>query len=266
MSLALLFLIFFFTLFDWEEHILGSDRTWADIEGVLLLGFDESSISSFNYNSCFECYDSIEKQEDWSFYKHSYAHQIMAQYLKYIFKETIISYRQYEEYIIRELERFSINFSKYVNSQIKEHDDYFEKAQNLIIEITGVGLNECEILSFNYTEPITDSNLINMHGKAKREKVVFGITCGETDKEKINTHKSWRYYATKEYGIANLSASGIKVSANYKDVEDIYVFGSSLGSQDYDFFENLFDSCDFLSRLYSSRIHFCFSEYDGKTK
>ena len=61
-------------------------------------------------------------------------------------------------------------------------------------------------------------------------------------------------------------ANGIKVSADYKEITDIYIYGLSLGKQDYDFFENLFDEFNILMRLYTVTIHFCFSLYDGKTR
>ena len=36
--------------------------------------------------------------------------------------------------------------------------------------------NECEIISFNYTEPITGPNLANIHGLANKGKIVIGVT------------------------------------------------------------------------------------------
>ena len=253
----------FFTMIDWNNNRLDSDHTWADIEDMLLSGFKTGQFNKSLFENCYDCYVFTRNPSDFSsptIFKKWY--QIIAQYL---YKKKEMVENGFHQYLIAELDRFSINFAKYICEQVKAHPDYQEKAQYLIMKITGVGLNECEILSFNYTEPLLSPHLSNIHGLAKKEKIVFGITCGK-EKEKEATHLSWYYPMTKEYKMANVSAKGIKVSADYAGITDIYVYGSSLGEQDYDFYENLFDQFDFLMRLYPAKIHFCYSVYGDKTQ
>ena len=260
------FLDYYFTLLDWKTGNLNRNKVWSDIEDMLLYGFTDSRNSfSFNFDECYSCYDDIETENKHPFYKESYPHLIIAKYLYKVFGGELIGYHRFRDYVISELEAFSLCFSKYINKQVEDNPNYFEQAQKLITNITKAGLNECEIISFNYTEPVNEPNLANIHGLASKGRIVLGVTCGE-GKGKESVHHSWYYRATKEYKIANVSANGIKVYADYSDITDVYVYGLSLGKQDYDFFDNLFDEFDILMRMYKVTIHFCFSTYNGKTK
>jgi len=259
------FLDYYFTLLDWKRRRLNKSKAWSDIEDMLLYGFESSNVSqSFNFDSCCSCYYEIIEHNLYPLYKNSYPHLIACKYLGRVFGEKDINYNKFRSLVISELDSFSINFSKYINKQVKGNHVYYELAQKLIMNITNTALNECQIVSFNYTEPIASPNLANIHGLASKNKVVLGITCG-SGKDKESTHHSWYYEATKEYKIANVLANGIKVSANYSDITDVYVYGLSLGKQDYDFFDNLFDEFDILMRRYSLKIHFCYSVYGGKS-
>lgn len=253
----------FFTMIDWNNNRLDSDHTWADIEDMLLGGFEIGQHNIDIFECCYRCYILTGDPNDFNYLSiYNKWYRIIA---KYLYKKKKMVENGFHQYLIEELDRFSINFAKYICEQIKAHPDYQEKAQNLIMKITGVGLNECEILSFNYTEPLSSPNLSSIHGLASKEKIVFGITCGNKNK-KETAHSSWYYPMTKEYKIANILAKGIKVSANYSGITDIYIYGSSLGKQDYDFYENLFDQFDFLMRSYPAKIHFCYSLYGDKTQ
>lgn len=260
------FLDYFFTLLDWIGKKINENKVWSNIEDMLLYGFKSSNSSnSFNFDNCHSCYLEILQQSRWQSYKESYQHLIICKYLNKVFEGKYISYKQFCSFVLSELDSFSVNFSKYINKQVEEKQNYYELAQNLIVDITGATLDECQIVSFNYTEPIASPNLANIHGLASKSKIVLGITCGE-GKEKESIHHSWYYKATKEYKIAGVLASGIKVATNYSGVTDVYIFGLSFGKQDYDFFDNLFDEFDILMRLYSVNIHFCYSVYGGKNK
>ena len=261
------FLDYYFTLYDWRIRRLDKDKVWSNIEDMLLYGLtDTGSFKAFNFEGCYSCFlQTKDKERNDSFFYDSYAHLIISIYLSKVFCKKPIGEARFNDYIISEINSFSICFSNYINEQVKENSTYYELAQNLISKITNASLNECEIVSFNYTEPICGPNLANIHGIASKRKIVMGVTCGDGSK-KETTHHSWYYKATKEYKIASVSASGIKVSANYEDITDIYVYGLSLGKQDYDFFDNLFDEFEFLMRIYKAKIHFCFSTYAGKTK
>ena len=260
------FLDYYFTILDWRSGKLNKEKAWSDIEDMLLYGFSYSNDSfGFHFDDCYSCYDDEITKKEHPYYRDSYPHLIISNYLSKVFNQKQIIYLQFRKYVLSELDAFSLCFSKYINEQVKNNQNYYQQAQELITRITNVGLNECEIISFNYTEPVSGPNLANIHGLASKNKIVLGITCGEGEK-KETVHNSWYYKATKEYKIANVLASGIKVYANYDDVTDIFIYGLSLGQQDYDFFDNLFDEFDILMRVYKVTIHFCFSTYGGKSR
>lgn len=259
------FFDYYFTILDWMYGNLNGNKTWSDIEDMLLYGFSDTSSNGLSFNNCFSCFNEMLSNTQFPLYKEQYGHLIVSKYLKKAFGKDFGNYYIYYNYIISELDMFSVMFAKYINKQVEDNLEYYEEAQKLITRIVNYPLNQCEIISFNYTEPIASPCLANIHGLASKEKVVIGITTGEGEK-KNKTHNSWYYKATKEYKIAHILANGIKVSANYDGVTEIYIYGLSLGEQDYDFFDNLFDEFDVLMRMYEVKIIFCFSTYGGKTK
>ncbi len=256
----------FFTVYDWQHGTIGTDKAWSNIEDVLLSGFSmTNNLLSLTFNNLVGGYMYFLNPRNHSFYAElGLGAKILVKHIRNHFNDGMISDALFQRYIIDELDKFSINFSKFVNKQVEEHPDYIVDAQKLIGKITGVAQNECEIISFNYTEPIVGNNLANIHGVASKEYIVFGTTCGE-GKGIETTHNLWNYHATKEYKTTKALANGIKVSANFENIDEIFVYGSSLGKQDYDFYKNLFDRFDFLMRLPIAKIHFCFSQYGDKT-
>lgn len=253
----------YFLVNDWKEGCLLTNQIWSAIEDVLLSGINRSQ-NAIIFDIIYNVYLSIGKKNYNLLYQYLYSHKIVAYYLKTIFNSDKISENQFREFLIKELDRFSCNFAKFINEQATNNDDYVEKAQTLLLKITGSALNECKIISFNYTNPFSTLESANIHGLASKNEIVFGITC-EQGNGKKSCHHNWGYKMSKEYKMALIMSKGQKVSLDYDDVKDIYVYGLSLGEQDYDFFENLFDKFDFLMRLYEARIHFCYSVYGNKT-
>lgn len=259
------FLDYYFTLYDWSRSALNKNKIWSNVEDVLLYGFSEVMGSYyFNFFYSFDFYQrAATGNSDLSFIR-SYEILVMAKYLNKAFNGKVCELTNFHNYVLKELDKFSINFAKYIDNEANKKADYNSSAQKLITDITGGPIDECEIMSFNYTKPIVANFCANIHGLASQEKIVLGITCGDNE-EKEAAHRKWFYKATKEYKIANISASGIKVCADYDDVVDIYVYGLSLGKQDYDFFDNLFDEFELLMRTYRAKLHFCYSTYGNKT-
>ena len=253
----------YFLISDWTNGFLLTNQIWSAIEDVLLSGINLSSYS-INFNMILSVFLSIGTKNYNNFYRDLYPYKILAHYLNTIIDKKEISDTQFHEFLIKELNKFSINFAQYINDQSTNNDEYIEKAQKLLSKITGTAINECKIISFNYTDPFSSIDSANIHGLACKNDIVFGITCDQ-GKGKEDCHHNWGYKLSKEYKMALIMSKGQKVSLDYDGVKDIYLYGLSLGEQDYDFFENLFDKCDFLMRLYDTKIHFCYSIYGNKT-
>ena len=253
----------YFLVSDWENNSFSTDQIWSSIEDVLLSGVKSTS-DSISFDICYSALSSIGRKEYYFYYQGSPTLIILSHYLYLVFKGNLISKQQYHGYLIKELNKFSVSFAKYINEQANSNADYIANAQKLLSKITGVALNECKIISFNYTDPFMSPDSANIHGLASKEDIVFGIACDKGSGNE-NSHYNWGYKMSKEYKIALIMSKGQKVSLDYRGVKDIYVYGLSLGEQDYDFFENLFDRCEFLMRLYEAKIHFCYSVYGNKT-
>lgn len=261
------FLDVFFSLTDWVNGVLGSDKTWSGIEDMLLIGFIFSRNQIvLNFEYIIDCFREINNfKYNRNIYIDQFAHLIAAKYLKLVFGEQNVSTRELHDYILSELDVFSHNFSIYISNQITEHLDYSSNAQLLINKITGDQFTDCNIVSFNYTEPVKTSTLANIHGLASKKKIVFGITSGLTDNAKKQTHNEWYYKATKEYKIAKVQSNNIRISINNNSIKNIFIYGLSLGEQDYDFFENLFNKYECLKADPKAKIVFCFSKYGNKS-
>ena len=253
----------YFLINDWSKDFLLTDQIWSAIEDVLLSGVNISS-DVISYEMCYNTYSVLGKREYDLYYSGLFSESILAYYLKAVFGDIIIGEEQYHNYLIKELNRFSKHFAEFIYNQSIDNDKYIEKAQTLLARITGIGFNDCKIISFNYTDPFGSPLSANIHGLASKNEIVFGITCGQ-GKDKEKSHNDWTYKMTKEYKMALIMSKGQKVSLDYNDIKDIYVYGLSLGDQDYDFFENLFDKFEFLMQQYSAKIHFCYSIYGNKT-
>ncbi|WP_252899518.1 AbiH family protein [Lactococcus fujiensis] len=114
------------------------------------------------------------------------------------------------------------------------------------------------ILSFNYTEPLKQLNLRNIHGALSEGNILFGI---DYDKLKDNFTEPPIEFS-KSYRILE---SGRDTKMNISsDIDIIKFYGHGLGEADYSYFQAIFDSVD----LYHSntKIIFYWSQYEGVDK
>ena len=254
----------YFTFQDWMFNRLHTDQTWMDIEDMLLRCFEDKNSYDISCRLALSALESIADNSLEALFPPGSIYRYLGSYVYRVFKKRSYKITEdvFKDYLEKELDRFSCNFSKYIKQQLLEHKDYTERAVDLVSKIIGKNrMNDYMIDSFNYTPIDYAIYHHNIHGVASNGDVVFGITCGNgADREKI--HKEWKYKFTKEYKIARIMAKNGSSFNSYLDVKKVFIFGSSLGEQDFDYFEAIFDECKIVDREPKANIIFVYSIYD----
>lgn len=162
------------------------------------------------------------------------------------------------EYLLEELHSLEHEFSAYLQSQVDEHDDYKQRAVDLI----GNLLNderpknvrdydiEESVLSFNYTRPFgsglrRDTNSIafsNVHGSLGKE-IVFGID-GSNCMEQEGALEFTKTYRLMALGSPDISkvVHGHGAGIGSTSTNLIKFYGHSLADPDYSYFQAIFDT------------------------
>lgn len=130
-------------------------------------------------------------------------------------------------------------------------------------------LEACNILNFNYTSPIYESNydrinlqnMVHVHGSLADDNIIFGI-----DQNKIPSN-SPAYSFTKTYR-KFLSMKSYQ-DENHSpllqiDVQQIKIFGHSLSQLDYSYFQSIFDFYNIYDN--NTQIFFFYTIYDQTLK
>lgn len=176
-------------------------------------------------------------------------------------------------FLLSELNKLEQKFVEYLEGIVDE--DYQRRAVLLYLDlsfqdissITGARPNKGNlsdsILSFNYTQPITEdmseifNTCRNIHGNMNEGRVIFGIDSLDTSGRGLLNDPMLAAF-TKTYRIMknahpsprhifdNVGAAISKKGC----VDVIKIFGHSLGEADYSYFQSIFDQVN----LYSSNV------------
>lgn len=165
---------------------------------------------------------------------------------------------------MKELKKFESAFSEYLDEQILSDTGYVLNAKKLYKIIADDPIISTQVLSFNYTPKISNDILIyrNIHGSLKDKNIIFGIDA--SDNENGQGFDPYLVKFTKTSRILKLtnnSISNIKEDWNSQYVDQITIYGHSLGEADYSYFQSIFDSVN----LYQSftKLIFAYSIYDS---
>ncbi|WP_310648964.1 AbiH family protein [Leuconostoc citreum] len=166
--------------------------------------------------------------------------------------------------LLKELKKFESAFSEYLDEQILSDTGYVLNAKKLYKIIADDPIISTQVLSFNYTPKISNDILIyrNIHGSLKDKNIIFGIDA--SDNENGQGFDPYLVKFTKTSRILKLtnnSISNIKEDWNSQYVDQITIYGHSLGEADYSYFQSIFDSVN----LYQSftKLIFAYSIYDS---
>ena len=160
------------------------------------------------------------------------------------------------------LQDFENRFTNYLKNEIKDCDSFYEKQSNFVLHIFDSidylkeDVFALQVLNFNYT-----NNHLNLYSEANvhgtlDSKIVIGYdstTAPIKDEDVFGLSNEWRKMDVEyDYNVDG------------RHIHSIVCYGHSLGEQDYPYFFNLFDSCDFIKR---SRVtlYFCYSKFGDET-
>lgn len=104
------------------------------------------------------------------------------------------------------------------------------------------------ILSFNYTQPVENTKIRNVHGSLISDNIIFGIDydklIGHFIQPPVKFSKSYRI-------LENTNNSTLSITSK---IDTIKFYGHGLGSADYSYFQAIFDTVD----LYHSNTNLVF--------
>lgn len=155
----------------------------------------------------------------------------------------------FNDFIFKELKCFENEFINYLDKVVDSNPFYKEKSKWLLGNLSNG--EKSIILNFNYTKPsITgNSNSINVHGTLEEKDIIIGINDdNHSDFEKIRFTKTFRKLECIQEEIVL-----------EEGINEIIIYGHSLGTADYAYFQSIFDFVN----LYSSRVvlNFVYSDY-----
>lgn len=182
------------------------------------------------------------------------------------------------EVLLEQLKEVEHDFIMYLDNEVNTNNCYKDNSKilaNYLLKgdkITSENIN-CNILSFNYTEPwgeklnFRDNHLNvnlfkNIHGTLKNKSIIFGI-----DDNMIDS-KSEGYRFTKGSRIMEMTtieenkSTPIKVILD-KSVNRVVFYGHSLSDADYGYFQLIFDEYKENENLI---FEFCYTVFEGTTK
>lgn len=161
-------------------------------------------------------------------------------------------FENFYDFLMYELKRFEESFIKYLREEVDTNKFYKDKSRILINEIVENG--DGIILNFNYTSPVCPNcyTAVNVHGTLKDKNIIIGI-----NDVNINGNNSKLTRFTKTFRKLT-SQNNVKVLSD-NDLNEIIIYGHSLGEADYAYFQSIFDYIN----LYNSQttIKFIYSDY-----
>lgn len=181
------------------------------------------------------------------------------------------NYSTIKRILSEDLDAFEKQFSKYLKRRLKRITDYDTKQQALLDKIIKCApVNNdflTQIINFNYTSVECGKYCCeaNVHGTLN-SKIVIGYDSTEKEIDENNI-----FELSKEWRKIDIDFS---YDFDRKGVQSIIVYGHSLGEQDYPYFFELFDMCDFFYKQnYGSswketakqvNLYICYSKFGDK--
>lgn len=169
-----------------------------------------------------------------------------------------ISMTQWHRIFLTELEKQESNFRGYLKRLINDDGDYLQHANKLYdcIRLTDPMVERCEkrseslrgkeddiILSFNYTRPLNKpvSQYCNIHGSIQDDNAIFGIS----ESDSVGGDDAYMFLKSVRLMTCNnqLDIDRWDFLRNLHPSEGfdaVKIFGSSLGSSDYPYFDDIF--------------------------
>lgn len=186
-----------------------------------------------NYLHCDAFFQKYEKDNQYK--------EIVAEYII----DNGEKYQSLFDLLFEDLKRFEDEFSKYL-SEILDKSDYIIKAHKALDSFKEDKLyDKLYIWSFNYTNPAYNYDncaFQRVHGELndKENGIIIGIDQNEIkdaekNREAFRFTKAWRKMANIGF---------VQSLPNKEEINEIAIYGHSLGPQDYSYFHSIFNYFD----------------------
>ena len=173
--------------------------------------------------------------------------------------------------LLEDLNEFEKDFGKYIWNQVEGSKKYLSNAnrlfEKLIVRGSGKNTINVDVLSFNYSlgsenkslsKAINCSTWNNVHGLAYNNSLesapIFGIDNHDIAKE--DSVDDLRVMFTKSYRIMDNENGTVVKRPDFSNIDEIIIYGHSLGRADYTYFISLFDECDLYDRNVKLTFYF----------
>lgn len=182
------------------------------------------------------------------------------------------------ELLLGELKEVESDFIMYLDNKINTHNLYLNNsnilASNLLKNSKTNNKNiNCNILSFNYTEPwgqkfnfrdnFIHVNLVrNIHGTLKNKNIIFGVDDNIIDADS----ESYRFTKVSRIMEMNTIKESMSTPINVildKSVSRVVFYGHSLSDADYGYFRIIFDE---YVKKENVCFEFCYTVFEGTTE
>ncbi len=182
------------------------------------------------------------------------------------------------EILLEQLKEIECDFIMYLDNKINTHNLYLNNsnilASNLLKSSKTNNKNiNCNILSFNYTEPwgqkfnfrdnFIHVNLVrNIHGTLKNKNIIFGVDDNIIDADS----ESYRFTKVSRIMEMNTIKESMSTPINVildKSVSRVVFYGHSLSDADYGYFRMIFDE---YVKKENVCFEFCYTVFEGTTE
>lgn len=184
-------------------------------------------------------------------------------YIKHFIEKDILKF-MYDHII-----KFENRFSKYLKIEFQKRQNlYYTNFYHLgkFFFSKQIIQPNSYILSFNYTQPnflanFSTSHIINIHGTLS-SRIIIGID----QLLELETNKKTREYIDDNLYVFSKTSKVVRYQnklseeIKYNNIHEIVIFGHSLSSNDYSYFQAIFDALEIYSN-FKVKLVFLYYEY-----
>ena len=165
-------------------------------------------------------------------------------------------FEEFVEFLLRQLKDFEAIFGHFIEDR-ERYDQGGRKRRSFIEKMLGNNdMVNVYLDSFNYHEGWFDKRTRYINGNY--QEPIFGI-----DESQLTGKEEWMPLSKSSRRLYFNDAN--YVGRRKFDIPDkVYVYGHSLGRQDYAYFFSLFDAMRLTDPTYTTKVEFHYSEYDPK--
>ena len=210
-------------------------KNWMDVEGFIYVLLKSNGIKNL-----IDCFDRIYKFKNSTDTFCIRYEDCIPSYFRKSLKHTNSISKTFYTFLFEELKRFEKRFIDYLSNELKDNYQYKYRSIELFNSLK-TGAEQGIIINFNYTfiETFSSFKDFNIHGSLSKD-IIIGVNDDTSlNEEVIPFTKTFRKL---------ISEDNTKILT--KPIDEIIIYGHSLGWQDYAYFQSIFDYYD----IYNSSI------------